>query len=86
MSSHSQDALHLFDTETFEKVATVQTQGLDVIFPEFVRGWSDVLDSRIAPYTEQSIEEICNFAHHVHKKFILVTDAQASKNKLPSSD
>lgn len=86
MASAQDTKLHLFDVQTFEKVATVEPKGLDVPFPDFVRGWSDVLDSRLSPYTEQTIEEICHFADHVNKKYILVTDDQASKDKLPSSD
>lgn len=54
-----------------------QVDGLDVYFPDGVDGWTDVLDCRVEPYTEKSIRENSTFAHHVHKKYILVSAAQA---------
>ena len=85
MSNSNAGTLHLFDVYTFQEVATPTLYGQDVAFPDFVRGWSDVLDSRVEPYTQQSIEEICRFAQHVHKKYILVTQAQARRGALPQA-
>ena len=70
--SSSQNLFHLYDTETAQHVGDAQAQGLDVYFPEFVRGWSDVLDCRVPPYLGVPIEENCKLAYGVRKKFILV--------------
>ena len=47
----------------------------DMVFPEPVRGWSDVLDCRHTPYTEKTLAELRHFAHHVNKLYILVPEA-----------
>jgi len=72
--SDSSDKLALYSVETGSKSADVTSSGLDVFFPDFVRGWSDVLDCRPEPYNEKTIEENIDFAEHVHKKFILVAE------------
>jgi len=77
--------LFLFRASDHAQYAEVEGDRLDVFFPEDVQGWSDVLDCRVEPYTEQSIEENCHFAEHVHKKFILVTQAQIDADEPLSS-
>lgn len=72
----SSDKLYLYKTETLERADEVASEALDVFFPPYVRGWSDVLDCRTEPYTSRSIEENCKFALGVHKRFILVSSAQ----------
>lgn len=86
MSSAPQDKLYLYDTSTGERFAEVDHDGLDIYFPEDVHGWSDVLDCRPEPYADQSIEDNCHFAEHVHKKFILVSEAQIARQTPPSSE
>lgn len=71
----------LYDSETHDRVAEVDSEGLDLFFPEFVDGWTDVLDCRIAPYSSKSIEENCDFAEHVRKPYILVSPNQAEAEK-----
>jgi hypothetical protein len=76
---------YLYDSETHQQVAEVEAEGLDLFFPDFVDGWTDVLDCRITPYNSNSIEENCHIAEHVRKPFILVTPAQA-KAEAPIAD
>jgi hypothetical protein len=70
------DKLYLYRTDTLERTDEVVVEGLDVFFPPYVRGWSDVLDCRPSPYAERSIEHNCKFAAGVHKRFILVSASQ----------
>lgn len=84
--SSTEDTLYLYDTETHERHAQVESDGLDVYFPNTVGGWADVLDCRVEPYADKDIKENCDFAIHVHKKFILVTASQAQSKNLPTSD
>ena len=79
MSASSQGKLFLYDVKTKERVAAVETHGLDVVFPPEIHGWSDVLDCRPAPYPSKTLEENCEFAYGVHKKVILVSAAQLSE-------
>ncbi len=67
----------LYESESHRQVAEVESEGLDLFFPDFVDGWTDVLDCRITPYTSNTIEENCHIAEHVRKPYILVTRAQA---------
>lgn len=67
----------LYESEAHQQVAEVESEGLDLFFPDFVDGWTDVLDCRIEPYKSNSIEENCHIAEHVRKPYILVTPAQA---------
>lgn len=83
-SSHNQ--LFLYDAFSEEKLTQIEAQGLDVFFPDYIRGWSDVLDCRAEPYPSKSIHENCHFAQHVHKNYILVSASQIAKETLPSSD
>ena len=75
--------LYLYETDTCAQYAEVEQEGLDVFFPPEVGGWSDVLDCRIAPYTEQSLEENCHYASHVRKFYILVTHEQVEQSTPP---
>lgn len=68
---------YLYESETHSRVAEVESEGLDLFFPEFVDGWTDVLDCRIEPYTSNTIEENCHIAEHVRKPYILVSPNQA---------
>ena len=70
--STSSNSCSLYNSETQERLNDVIVDGLDVIFPDFVHGWSDVLDCRIPPYTGLTVEENCNFAIGVRKYYILV--------------
>ena len=71
--------LYLYDTEDCSRFAQVSTDGSDVVFPPNVLAWTEVLDCRVEPYTEHSLAENCELAHHVRKKYILVRDEQVSK-------
>lgn len=79
MSASAGEKLFVVDVHAPHTTTEVSSSGLDVYFPDFVRGWSDVLDARIAPYTSQQLEEICHFAAHVHKKYVLVASSQLKK-------
>lgn len=72
----SADKLYLYKTDSLERADEVAVEALDVFFPPYVRGWSDVLDCRPSPYAERSIEQNCKFAAGVHKRFILVAASQ----------
>jgi hypothetical protein len=72
---------HLYESESQQQVAEVESEGLDLFFPDFVDGWTDVLDCRITPYTSNSIEENCHIAEHVRKPYILVTHAQSEADR-----
>lgn len=76
-------SLYLYDASTGEQLDTVERSGLDVFFPPQVAGWTDVLDCREAPYTEQSIADNCAYALRVHKKFILVEGSQIAQETPP---
>ena len=74
----SDDAnLFLYRSENGERFSEVSASALDVHFPTGIR-WTDVLDCRISPYTAQPLEEICEFAQHVNKPYILVTSDQVT--------
>lgn len=77
----SSGKLYLYDTTTGAQFGTADQDGLDVFFPVGVRGWADVLDCRISPYTEQSLEENCEYAVGVRKFFILVTEQQVEASR-----
>lgn len=81
--SSSSEPFFLFDSTSVEEIAEVTSSGLDVYFPEGI-GWPEVLDCRIPPYTEKSIEENCHFADHVRKPYILVTADQRRDETRPS--
>lgn len=76
--------LYLYETETCSQSGEAEQEGLDVFFPPHVDGWPDVLDCRIPPYTERSLEENCEYASHVRKYYILVTEAQVKKSTPPT--
>lgn len=82
--AESSKRLYLFDTATVEQIAEVESAGLDVLFPDSI-GWTQVLDCRIPPYTDKSIEENCHIAEHVRKQFILVTDSQIQDETPPTT-
>ena len=50
------------------------------MFPDFVEGWTDVLDCRHPPYTDQSLDENCEIALHVRKPYILVDPSQLEED------
>ena len=72
-------SLYLYDAKTGEQMTTIERSGLDVFFPPEVAGWTDVLDCREEPYTEQSIADNCSYALRVHKKYILVAESQIAQ-------
>ena len=67
--------LSVYDTHSKERAGSAHASGLDVSFPDGVRGWPDVLDCRVEPYRSRSIDENCAFATHVHKPFILIDES-----------
>lgn len=73
------ETLLLYTTEDCARFTDVQGRGGDVEFPDPVRSWTDVLDCRVEPYTDNSLAENCRLAHHVRKKYILVTQSQVSR-------
>lgn len=77
--------LYLYDTATASQSHQVEQRGLDVFFPHGI-SWSEVLDCRITPYTEKSLEENCEYASQVRKSFILVTEDQVASATLPQGD
>lgn len=78
--------LYLYETESCTRFAEVESEGLDVFFPSAVNGWTDVLDCRISPYDSQSLEENCDYAQHVRKFYILVTESQVAQSTPPTGD
>mgnify|MGYP006279624879 CR=1 FL=1 len=68
--------LIIIDTDTHREVGEAFADGQDVSFPPFVAGWTDVLDCRHPPYTDKTIDENCELAHHVRKPLILVEPSQ----------
>lgn len=68
--------LYLYDSETIELFGEAYAREEGVDFPEGVDGWPDVMDCRTEPYTDKSVEENCDLAHHVRKPYILVTERQ----------
>lgn len=79
----SNESLYLYDAKTAEQAGAVEKSGLDVYFPPDVAGWTDVLDCREEPYTEQSIAENCAYAKRVNKKYILVHESQIAQETPP---
>lgn len=77
--------LYLYDTAAVARTHTVTQEGLDVFFPPGI-SWTEVLDCRIHPYTGKSLEENCDYATHVRKLFILVTEDQVAKSTPPSTE
>lgn len=80
------DRLLLIDTETHSQSAEATRVGQDVVFPDSVDGWTDVLDCRHPPYTDQSIDENCEIADHVRKPYILVDPSQLDEESATGAD
>lgn len=70
--------LFLYSTDDCTRFDQAEIQGNDVVFPPTVNGWTDVLDCRHEPYDEKTLEENCDIAVHVRKKYILVDEDQVS--------
>lgn len=70
---------YLFKAEDASRAGHANGHAGDVDFPTSVGGWTEVLDCRHTPYTEQTIAENCEFALGVRKVYILVNEAQLSK-------
>lgn len=75
----SDQTFYLYDADTAQEAGTAEKSGLDMYFPSDVAGWTDVLDCRDEPYTDQSIAENCTFAQRVHKNYILVDESQIAQ-------
>ncbi len=75
----AKQSLYLYDAHNAEQLSPIERSGLDVFFPPEIAGWTDVLDCREEPYTEQSIAENCAYALRVHKKYILVGESQIAQ-------
>ena len=80
----SDSKLLLYTTDDCQRFDQATLDDKDVVFPASVNGWTDVLDCRCEPYDEKSLEENCDIASHVRKKFILVHEDQVSM-ETPSS-
>lgn len=85
MSSTPAGKLFVYEVTTASRFGEATADGLDIYFPDGVRGWADVLDCRPEPYKDQSLEENCHLAEHVHKKYILVSEAQLAEQAPPSA-
>lgn len=72
-------SLCLYTTEDCRRFAEVEGRGGDIEFPPEVGAWTEVLDCRVEPYTEHTLDENCHLAQHVRKKYILVDEAHLSK-------
>ena len=72
----SDSTLYLVDSDTLSLHGEAHQDGQDVVFPDDINGWTDVMDCRGEPYDENSIAENCELAHHVRKFYILVTPSQ----------
>jgi hypothetical protein len=72
----SDSTLYLVDSDTKSLHGEARRDGQDVVFPEDINGWTDVMDCRGEPYAEKSVEENCELAHHVRKFYILITPEQ----------
>ncbi|MGM0555114.1 MAG: hypothetical protein ACQEVA_01935 [Myxococcota bacterium] len=70
--------LYLYETDECQRFDQATLEGKDVVFPATVNGWTDVMDCRCEPYDEKSLEENCDIASHVRKKYILVSEDQVS--------
>lgn len=77
------EVLYLYKASTGEEAGEATPANLDVDFPPHVDDWTDVLDCREEPYTEQSIAENCAYAQQVHKKYILVGESQIAQETPP---
>jgi len=78
--------LILIDSETEREAGRAELDGNDVIFPDEFHGWTDVMDCRHAPYTDQSLEENCHIASHVRKPYILITSDQFEVDEPTETD
>ena len=54
----------------------VKREGIDVCFPDDIRGWAAVMDCRHEPYTELELDELIHRCHHAHKQYVLVSEEQ----------
>ena len=73
------EKLYLYSTEDCQRYGEATVDDQDVVFPDRINGWTDVLDCRVEPYVDQSLEENCDVAVHVRKKYILIGEDQVSK-------
>ena len=81
MSANSTD-LVLIDVHSGDIFAEVEATNIDVFFPSGIQ-WTDVLDGRITPYTEQAIEDVCHFAEHCRKDYVLAKRSQLNQVEAP---
>jgi hypothetical protein len=54
----------------------VAERGIDLVFPEGIRGWADVLDCRHPPFREKTLTELRQQAQGVNKPFVLIEESQ----------
>ena len=83
MTQESPD-LFLIHVEHGARLGPVKASRGDVEFPAEVRGWSEVLDCRVRPYTDKSLDELLHFGNHVHKVYLLVYEGQLLSETLVS--
>jgi hypothetical protein len=80
-SAAKQYVVRAEDGASFE----VQGEKGDIVFPEQVRGWGDVLDARHTPFDDKELDELRLYAKRIHKFFILVYEEKlkATEVELP---
>jgi hypothetical protein len=62
----------LVDVQTGFSLGAVAGDQGDIDFPAQVRGWGDVLDCRHEPFAKRSLDDLRDYASHLHKVFLLV--------------
>jgi hypothetical protein len=66
----------LVEVATRRKIGPVPVEKGDVLFPDEVRGWGDVLDCRHEPYTGFDFDDLLHRAEHAHKFYLLLAKSQ----------
>lgn len=78
------DELAVIATEDCERAGFASEGERDVDFPTFIDGWTDILDCRHPPYSDQSLETNCEFAEHVRKPYLLVPAERLEEDEAPA--
>ena len=80
------DKLYLIEVSSNEHFGPLSGSKGDIVFPEKVRGWSDVLDCRHKPSTEMDRDELVHYAEHVNKFFCLVEEGALGLEEPPKEE
>ena len=62
----------LIKVSTGDEIGPVEGAKGDVVFPEGVLGWTDVLDCRHGKFAEMKVEELRHYAEHIRKYYLLI--------------